>query len=55
VGGLGVARHPDTSPTFLPSLSAPPDAHLDRAATVLNEGERVVMLTGVGPSMPAPK
>jgi pyruvate dehydrogenase (quinone) len=47
-GGLGVARDPQTAAVYLPSPSMPTTEQLERAATVLNEGERVAMLVGVG-------
>ena len=47
-GGLGVARHPDTAAVYLPSPTVPSDAQLARAAAVLNEGDKVAMLVGVG-------
>src|SRR5439155_22160763 len=47
-GGLGTGRTPATRAVFLPPrvLPAPPD--LERAAAVLNEASKVVMLAGVG-------
>ena len=47
-GGLGVARPPDTAAVYLPSPSVPSAEQLDRAAAVLNAGERIAMLVGVG-------
>ena len=47
-GGLGVARHPDTAAVYLASPPAPAADRIERAAAVLNEGERVAMLVGVG-------
>ncbi|MBA3690891.1 MAG: pyruvate oxidase, partial [Actinobacteria bacterium] len=47
-GGLGVARAPDTSPTYNPPRVVPADDDLRAAAAVLNEGSRVVILAGVG-------
>jgi thiamine pyrophosphate-dependent acetolactate synthase large subunit-like protein len=46
--GLGVARTPATAPTFIEPPGMPPDAHLERAAEVLNHGWRVVTLVGAG-------
>jgi pyruvate dehydrogenase (quinone)/pyruvate oxidase len=47
-GGLGVARAPDTAAVFLPSPTVPSTPQLARAAAVLNDGDRVAMLVGVG-------
>jgi pyruvate dehydrogenase (quinone) len=47
-GGLGVTRPPTTAPTYLPPQVAPAGEDLRRAAALLNEGERVVMLAGAG-------
>jgi pyruvate dehydrogenase (quinone)/pyruvate oxidase len=47
-GGLGLGRAPHTSPVFLPGVVVPRPADLQRAADVLNDGERVVMLVGAG-------
>src|SRR3989440_6509648 len=47
-GGLGTGRTPRTSPVFLPSSVVPPGEHLQRAADLLNEARKVVMLVGVG-------
>jgi pyruvate dehydrogenase (quinone) len=47
-GGLGVARAPETAPTFNLDPHVPAREHLEAAAAVLNEGQRVVMLVGVG-------
>ena len=47
-GGLGVARQPETSPTYLPPAVVPADLDLRRAADALNRGERIVILAGVG-------
>jgi pyruvate dehydrogenase (quinone) len=47
-GGLGAARTPETAPTYDPPRVQPADEDVDRAATILNEGEKVVVLAGVG-------
>jgi pyruvate dehydrogenase (quinone)/pyruvate oxidase len=47
-GGLGTGRTPSTSPVFHPPRVVPADDDLRRAAQVLNEAEKVVMLVGVG-------
>jgi pyruvate dehydrogenase (quinone)/pyruvate oxidase len=47
-GGLGVARAPMTSPSYDAPRIVPQQRDLERAATVLNEGDRVVILAGVG-------
>src|SRR5438105_6586004 len=47
-GGLGTGRTPKTAPVFLESPVVPPGDHLDRAASLLNEANKVVMLVGVG-------
>ncbi|HEV3364242.1 MAG TPA: thiamine pyrophosphate-dependent enzyme [Acidimicrobiia bacterium] len=47
-GGLGVARAPETAPTFNLDPHVPAREQLEAAAAVLNEGQRVVMLVGVG-------
>src|SRR5579885_523371 len=45
-GGLGVARPPVTSSEFLPPLVHPAPEQLARAASVLDAGQRVVILAG---------
>jgi pyruvate dehydrogenase (quinone) len=47
-GGLGVARPPDTAPTYAEPVIVPHQDDLRRAADVLMEGERVVILAGAG-------
>ncbi len=47
-GGLGTARPPDTAPTYNEPIVVPHEDDLRRAAEVLNEGSRVVMLVGAG-------
>jgi pyruvate dehydrogenase (quinone) len=47
-GGLGTARVPDTAPIHRPPRIVPGDDDLERAAAVLNEGTRIVVLAGVG-------
>ena len=47
-GGLGAARPPDTSPTYNAPRIVPNEEDLKAAAAVLNEGEKVVILAGVG-------
>jgi pyruvate dehydrogenase (quinone) len=42
------ASAPPTAPVFVSEPGVPPAAELERAATVLNDGSRVVMLIGVG-------
>ncbi|MBA3280743.1 MAG: pyruvate oxidase [Acidimicrobiia bacterium] len=46
--GGAPARTPQTAPTYVPSHSMPRPADLARAAAVLNEGAKVVMLVGAG-------
>ncbi|MFN2526290.1 MAG: thiamine pyrophosphate-dependent enzyme, partial [Actinomycetota bacterium] len=47
-GGLGVARPPETAPTYNPPRVVPHDDDLRRAADLLNKGKKVVVLAGVG-------
>ncbi|MBV8692269.1 MAG: pyruvate oxidase [Actinobacteria bacterium] len=47
-GGLGVATAPKTEAVYLPPRLMPADADLRKAADVLNQAERPVMLVGVG-------
>ena len=47
-GGLGVARPPETSNVFLAPCVVPAPEDLAAAASVLNAGERVVLLAGAG-------
>src|SRR5207244_1229659 len=47
-GGLGTARKPQTSPVYNPPVVIPREEDLKRAADLLNEGKKVVMLVGVG-------
>ena len=47
-GGLGTVRVPRTAPVFLAPRVLPSDADLGRAATLLNDAERVVLLAGAG-------
>ncbi len=47
-GGPAPARAPASSPVFLPAPGRPRDDELQRAAEVLNAGERVAMLVGAG-------
>jgi pyruvate dehydrogenase (quinone) len=42
------ASAPPTAPVFVAAPGVPPTVELERAATVLNHGSRVVMLIGVG-------
>jgi pyruvate dehydrogenase (quinone) len=44
------ASAPPTAPVFVPAPGLPPAEELERAAAVLNEGDRVAMLVGVGGS-----
>ncbi len=46
--GGAPARTPQTAPTYVASHSVPRPADLARAAAVLNEGTKVVMLVGAG-------
>jgi pyruvate dehydrogenase (quinone) len=46
--GLGLGRVPHTAPVYIHSPSVPTRDALQRAATVLNEGAKVVMLVGAG-------
>ena len=47
-GGPAPARAPSTSPIFIMAPALPRDADIRRAATVLNEGKKVVILAGAG-------
>jgi pyruvate dehydrogenase (quinone) len=47
-GGLGTARPPETAPTYNEPIVVPHDTDVRRAADVLNEGSKVVMLVGAG-------
>src|SRR5688500_10486662 len=47
-GGLGVARDPETAAVYLPAPTVPPDDQLAQAADVLNDGDRIALLVGVG-------
>jgi pyruvate dehydrogenase (quinone) len=47
-GGPTPARAPSTSPIFIIAPALPRDADLRRAAAVLNEGKKVVILAGAG-------
>ncbi len=47
-GGLGTARPPETAPTYNEPIVVPHEDDLHRAADVLNDGSRVVMLVGAG-------
>ena len=47
-GGLGTGRTPDTAPVCLSPRVVPVDSDLQRAAAILNESERVVLLVGAG-------
>jgi pyruvate dehydrogenase (quinone) len=47
-GGLGTGRTPETSPGYRPPRVLPPEDEIRRAAEVLNAGERVVLLVGIG-------
>jgi pyruvate dehydrogenase (quinone) len=47
-GGLGTGRTPHTAPGFHAPRTVPTDADLRRAAELLNEAERVVVLVGAG-------
>ncbi len=47
-GGLGTARTPQTSPTYNEPVVVPHDDDLRRAADVLNDGSKVVILAGAG-------
>ena len=47
-GGLGTARTPLTAPVYHAPLVVPGPEDLRRAADVLNQGERVAMLVGIG-------
>ncbi|MGH9103128.1 MAG: thiamine pyrophosphate-binding protein, partial [Acidimicrobiales bacterium] len=42
------ARRPHTAPVFIPAPGVPRDPDLDRAAEVLNRGQKVVILAGAG-------
>jgi pyruvate dehydrogenase (quinone) len=47
-GGLGVAREPESAPTYRRPRVVPEQEDLNRAAALLNEGKNVVVLAGVG-------
>ena len=47
-GGLGTGRTPQTAPVFLTSPVVPAAEQLERAASLLDEAGKVVMLVGVG-------
>jgi pyruvate dehydrogenase (quinone) len=47
-GGLGTARTPESAPTYNEPVVIPHDEDLRRAADVLNEGSKVVILAGAG-------
>jgi pyruvate dehydrogenase (quinone)/pyruvate oxidase len=47
-GGLGTGRTPHTKPVCLAPRVVPADADMARAADLLNEAERVVLLVGAG-------
>lgn len=47
-GGLHLAGAPSTSAVYLASPTLPSSANLQKAADLLNRGERVVMLVGAG-------
>jgi pyruvate dehydrogenase (quinone) len=46
--GTSPGRLPETAPTFTPPPGLPRRGDLERAARVLNEGEKVVLLVGAG-------
>jgi pyruvate dehydrogenase (quinone) len=46
--GTSPGRLPETAPTFTPPPGLPRQGDLERAARVLNEGEKVVLLVGAG-------
>jgi pyruvate dehydrogenase (quinone) len=46
--GLGTARTPETAPMYNDPIVVPCDDDLRRAADVLNDGSKVVMLVGAG-------
>ncbi len=47
-GGLGTARTPATAPTYNEPVVVPKDEDLRRAADVLSDGSKVVILAGAG-------
>ena len=47
-GGMGVAREPETAPTYRRPRVLPEQGDIDRAAEVLNGGKNTVVLAGVG-------
>lgn len=47
-GGLGTGRTPAIAPIYVRPPGVPRPADLARAAAVLNEGAKVVMLVGAG-------
>lgn len=49
-GGMGVARPPDTAPIYNPPRVVPAEEDIARAAGVLNDGTKTVVLAGVGAS-----
>jgi pyruvate dehydrogenase (quinone) len=49
-GGMGVARAPQTAPIYNPPNVIPEGKDLQRAAQILNGGDRIVVLAGAGAS-----
>jgi pyruvate dehydrogenase (quinone) len=49
-GGMGVARLPETVPTYNPPRLVPADGDIARAADVLAGGKKTVVLAGIGAS-----
>jgi pyruvate dehydrogenase (quinone) len=47
-GGLGTARTPETEPTYSPPRVVPAEEDIRKAAGILDEGRKVVMLVGIG-------
>ncbi len=47
-GGLGTGRTPHTAPVFLAPRVIPSEVDIQRAADLLNEAQRVVLLVGAG-------
>ncbi|HKF92329.1 MAG TPA: thiamine pyrophosphate-dependent enzyme [Acidimicrobiia bacterium] len=47
-GGLGTSRTPASAPVFIEAPGLPRRENLERAATVLNDSDKIVMLVGIG-------
>ena len=47
-GGLSTSRTPASAPVFIEAPGLPRRENLERAATVLNDSDKIVMLVGIG-------